>query len=411
MQFGGFGQFGGGSQFGGSPNVGAQYYSIFKSLLPPGVYAEDETALCKKLLCLDAIGVANFGQSHAQRLWKEIWPQTAEETLEEWEQMLAVVPGANATLAQRQAVITARWQLALPSTKQNLRRVLANILNPEWAFKDEFDNALIDPYWEQITTTGQAFDETDVLGTILITVATAAEAVFGTTAPQITIPFNSTTDGFRVEAKLVEWDSLLDCETGIIIGEDQTDCYRFGVVDNGGGGNDFYRVQQVRDSVDLGVLASTQAAGAVEDTYFVIESDGANLTFKYGTDLEALTTLIVQPYDTIKMRRVGLYAANKDPYREINAYWAVFGLQHNLKENNVEVREYPYALAADGTMREIFYAFVYRNPGDAGTYDIKQAQAIADRFSQAHCLVTVGESKTFLFDDPESLFDRDTFGA
>lgn len=60
---------------------------------------------------------------------------------------------------------------------------------------------------------------------------------------------------------------------------------------------------------------------------------------------------------------------------------------------------------------QVFFAFVWRDPAQPGTYDIAAAQRLATRAKEAHLLVLVGESNCFLTNDPFSRTNRDILGA
>lgn len=60
---------------------------------------------------------------------------------------------------------------------------------------------------------------------------------------------------------------------------------------------------------------------------------------------------------------------------------------------------------------QIFFAFVWRDPAQPGTYNIEAAQRLADRTKEAHVLLLVGESNSFLSNDTYSRTNRDILGA
>lgn len=67
--------------------------------------------------------------------------------------------------------------------------------------------------------------------------------------------------------------------------------------------------------------------------------------------------------------------------------------------------------AAMGDVREIFRFFVYRDPGEPGTYYLDSAQDLVDQIKPSHTAGHVIESIDFLCDDEYSLCDRDLLGA
>jgi uncharacterized protein YmfQ (DUF2313 family) len=69
-----------------------------------------------------------------------------------------------------------------------------------------------------------------------------------------------------------------------------------------------------------------------------------------------------------------------------------------------------FAIAVDDD-QEIYRFFIYRDPNEAGSYSIEDAQAIIDRMQQSHTQGHAIESIDFLCDDPFSLCDRDLLGG
>lgn len=83
-----------------------------------------------------------------------------------------------------------------------------------------------------------------------------------------------------------------------------------------------------------------------------------------------------------------------------------------LDPEDVEIIETSHAdSVAMGDEREIFRFFVYRNPALPGSYDLATAQEMVDLMKPSHTLGRVGESTSFLCDDPQSLCDRDLLGV
>lgn len=68
------------------------------------------------------------------------------------------------------------------------------------------------------------------------------------------------------------------------------------------------------------------------------------------------------------------------------------------------------AIAMDDD-REIYRFFIYRDPGEPGTYDLDSAQDLVDSMAHSHTKGHVIESIDFLCDDEFSLCDRDILGV
>lgn len=71
----------------------------------------------------------------------------------------------------------------------------------------------------------------------------------------------------------------------------------------------------------------------------------------------------------------------------------------------------PAFAASIGDAREIFRAFIYRDPTLPGTAFIASAQTQATAMKPSHTVVTVIESIALACDDAHSLCDRDLLGA
>ena len=83
-----------------------------------------------------------------------------------------------------------------------------------------------------------------------------------------------------------------------------------------------------------------------------------------------------------------------------------------LDSADVDVIETSRATAiATGDDRAIYLFFVYRDPLLAGTPDVDAAQAELDAMAHSHTKGVVIESDDALFDDPNTLYDRDIYGA
>jgi hypothetical protein len=66
---------------------------------------------------------------------------------------------------------------------------------------------------------------------------------------------------------------------------------------------------------------------------------------------------------------------------------------------------------AMGDVREIFRFYIYRDPGEPGTYYLDSAQELVDQIKPSHTAGHVIESIDFLCDSPADLCDRDILGA
>lgn len=79
---------------------------------------------------------------------------------------------------------------------------------------------------------------------------------------------------------------------------------------------------------------------------------------------------------------------------------------------DVDVIERTHAFADSiGDDREIYRAFIYRDPSLPGTYFVESAQTLVDDIKPSHTIVTVIESIAAKYDDPHTLYDRDLMGV
>ncbi len=127
------------------------------------------------------------------------------------------------------------------------------------------------------------------------------------------------------------------------------------------------------------------------------------------TDWERLYALVPAAGASLDDRRQALLAALRGG-KGVDI--ASFAEQLNpvLGEGTFLLYENVAAYVADQP-EMVFFAFVWREPGLPGTYDIEAAQRIADRAKEAHLLITVGESNRFLSNDVYSRTNRDILGA
>jgi uncharacterized protein YmfQ (DUF2313 family) len=83
---------------------------LLQQLLPLGAYSEDPTAhhLLELATWADGLQAAD---DDLDALEPEVFPDTALQTLPDWERILGLTPASTATTADRQAAVLAHWQL------------------------------------------------------------------------------------------------------------------------------------------------------------------------------------------------------------------------------------------------------------------------------------------------------------
>jgi hypothetical protein len=140
--------------------------------------------------------------------------------------------------------------------------------------------------------------------------------------------------------------------------------------------------------------------------------------FSTGPALDALTEYGRVPgASSLRIAKLGIYARNAAGSSDIGSLGiGELRVQHAAAWANVTIRELTrlqatlaelYPERGDG----VFTGFIRRHPLDAGSYDLQNAQRVADRMAQAHTLLTIGETDAFACDDPYSQCNRDVLGA
>lgn len=403
-KFGGWSKFGGLSKFGGGVGYWNRIYLLLKRLGPPGLRPDDDDLLTNYLLRADAALLAH-GKVHADRVFAELFPHKAAETLAEWETLLGVVKAQGDTQADRREALLAVWRGAGGASLKDFREALQPIFNSVAYHTENFDDSSIHPTWTQ-SGNGTSTEAT----TLDLDTSTADCRLDGT---------NDNAQGIR--QRLPDRDDdytctvTVDSETigtggagGIWLRRDFENIIMLAIGDDGGGGTELRA-----DVIEGGTLTEDKDTAAIATPtlpeFLQIERSGSTLIFRYGDDADSLVTLLelVLPFVP---REYGVYARN-DASNATAIEFSYLQLVMATGYNNVriiEAREADVDAAGDEAL--IFSAFAHRNPNDAGSYNLKQAQRLLDRIKQAHTVFFAGESDAFLCDDPFSLCDRDILG-
>lgn len=413
MQFGGGTHFGGAGKFGGSKPGWIRYYNILKSLLPPGAYSDDDESIVMRTVRADAEQLAAGGESVVQALEREIFPDTAEASLPEWEKMLGIALPANATLATRQAACVSKWRASLGSSLDAIRTILDPLLNATTAFRDPFDDSSVSPRWEQNshTSTITEADPSPLTGYLDIVLGAGDRRINATLnlGPVLLVPLHDRDDTFTVTTHTKAIVAVNEQGGGTVVYANANNWFHFGIKYEGG--TSYLQIDQLVDGTYTeNVFRTTPTTASV---YTVIEKTAANkLQFKYhDTDPASVAQILEVDLGTMVPRKVGVFAKNYDGASSGGVEIHEISFSHGLSKNNIEIIEFPLSLMQSTTDTSKFTAFVHREPTDAGTYDIKETQRTLDRIKQAHTLLRVGESDSFKTDDPYSLTDRDLLGS
>lgn len=409
-QFGGYAHFGGACQFGGQALRGLVHHRLFRSLEPPGVFDDTPGTIRDDRLRTYATGLGDHSQAQLDALEREIFPGTAEQLLPEWETLFRVSPEQGATLAERQAVVKARWQEAMGCAPWELRELLVDLLNPTWAFWDRLDDA--DVCWRYTQRAGNGSIAEDYTG-LTLSVGAAAHGDWDATednCPRLTIPVVDKTDGIVADATITAFGGSDDTAGGLALYQDAGSAWLFGLTQDGA---DTYL--QV-DRCENGTLSRAVARGidiTVYPVYLRIIARGGQVEFlaKYGSQ-ESYSSVATRAQGHVSPVAVALWCRNEDPsYNAASTEFDDVRFRHDLAQHNVEIIETPANICPSGGEAGVFQVFVHREPTDDGWYSIKLAQRTANRCKLGHTLMLVGESDCFRCDDPYSLTNRDVLGS
>jgi hypothetical protein len=363
------------------------------------------------LVRADAEAMA-FAQGDVEQLALELFPQTADITLPEWEAFFGLDTIAGLTRAQRQARVTAMAKAAQACTPANIRSMLAGLLEPFLAFSDPCDDVSVSYRLEQQPGNGVIAEVvTDGLRCTITSPAQGDWSASAWHAPTVLLPpLVDRNDDFLFAAKITAYTLNAETGGGLVLFENETDCYLFGPWRVGA--TTLLRVWKIEAggtrtqvaSVAMPALPCTLRCGRVEGQW----------SFQYGAfasdPMTDTCSLLYTESSTIKPRKVGIFAANYTPYNTVSFTAKDLELRYATLANNVEWIEPLAAHVPAGGPEAIFIAFAHRHPDYTGECRIAEAQRILDRVKWGHCLFLVGESDNFLTDDVHSLTDRDMLG-
>jgi hypothetical protein len=415
-KFGGDSHFGGDSNFGGADSRLIKYYRALKSLDPPGVYKDDDASLHYHLAKVDARGLAN-GQSLLDHLELELFPHTAEQTIEKWEESYRLTPKPSATIQQRRDACVARWRATASSSPKHLRQALASVLNPTTAFRDTCDDSSVSWRYTQVLGNGTVAEDTTDLTISCGNTDQCDWTAAQQNAPRLLIKNVDRSDDCTISAKII---GLTGGGTdgawgGVCLYHSATNavCLQVEEISSAINVRLWHITGGVRYSGSATALGFTPAAGT--PCWLRLSRIGSTYYFYYGQSLSSLTTLRSLSTGLMPqaIKHLGVFAGNSaaDSYPACDLDIDQIEISYGKTYNNVELIETTLALATAGDDDDIFRAFIHRDPEDDGNYDIFEAQQICDRMKQAHTLITVGESDCFLCDDDYSLTDRDVLGS
>lgn len=390
------------------PSSMEYYRDLILGMLYPGATTRRPDSILGSIA--ETIGkVLQEAVDVSTQLRKEIFPHTAEQTLDEWEIAFGEPIAAGATVASRQSALVGRWRAQQPSTVRGIKDIVAEVLNPTHFFRDPLDDSDISWRFEAIDNNGTADENASRLQLSLGAVDGRWDDANELPVLRL-IEIPDIGDNWILEV-LLSGDGITvnDCAGGAVAYLDDDNAIMAGAWQDGGA--KAFRWGHILD--DVATQPDTGDSGGVPTypRWIVIERAGQTYTVKEGATLGALSTL-GSVTTTAVFRKLGVFLFN-DGATAASIDIDTIQARQTTKRNNVELIELvlslftPAQVAAGG----LFRGFIHRDPIDAGTYSVEDAQRLIDKAKQAHTVLTVGESDNFLTDDGFSLTDRDILGA
>jgi hypothetical protein len=377
-------------------------------LYPPGAYPGETDrngdATFHSDVCSCDADVLLSGQTAVEQLELEIFPQTAEETLDEWEAALQIDTALTA-VADRQGLAAGAARSPLLVTPKNLRAMLAELLQSVYGFWDPGTFDVLAHY-----------DVQHGLG--LVTEGTSGLVAEGGSPAALVWPGDDAhvsnrlvdrDDGFTLEAELQLATINAATATGLFLspGPGGSGHGLFLGQEHFGGSAAIRALLYDADSGNWSSLGSIATVGP--PCWYRIVRAGSLYHLRAGASLGALADVAVNVELPWRPRVWGV--GSRSGGNTVSGLWQDIRIAYSLLRNNVELHEYRAdQIPADDPAR-IFWAFVHRDPNDGGAYDLAGAQRICDRVKWGHSLIIVGESDCFRCDDPFSLTERDILGA
>ncbi len=371
------------------------YRDLLKDMLPPGAYnLGDDTVI--HAICAGAGELLEIVEDDIEQLQKEVVPQTAEESLDQWEGQLDSPYKGESSIADRQAALTAIWRMAVGVKMHGLRSVLGPLLNMEYGFRDTCDDNDVNFQYEEVAGGGSSSETTD----LVLDVAGAADAEWaGNKANQymLLLRNHDRGDQITVEGVFNAATLPLDCHAGLIIYDSDDRAFTFGPVNSFG--TVYLRLREKGPS-SWPVHYSVAWPGYPAEIGIRFKNGIVSCgTVNPWSELDTVEDVVLTP------KKIGVYIAN-DGSTAADLTIDEVRVQYGLSHNNVRLIEMPLDMVPSGGKHK-FHGFVFRDPSDSGTYDINQAQRVLDKAKSGHTLWRIGESNSFKCDDPYSLTDRD----
>jgi len=410
-QFGGWQQYGGGSQFGGGASIAQAYYRQLKKLSPKGCWSTNDDALINRLFRATAAAYGNHYQVFVDRLEDESFPHTTAELIADWESLLGIVPPVSATLTERQALVVGRWRGANPFSLPGLRQTLDRHLQAKTAFWDRFVIASLSWRYDINAPGNGSFDFTIVTDAAKVICAAGLDCSWDSnpTAPHFSIKLPDRSADFDISVEVGAASVTGDGGAGIVLHADDKRALFFGIGYNGAGNVlrfDSWLGESLSEDIE------SKAIALPSFSWLRLAKEGTTWAGYHSTN-GVNWTLAATVSAALTPRYAGVYARNTISGLDGNTLvFDQFKIAYPQDAaHNVEICEMALINVPATSPADKFFFFVHRDPEDAGTYDLANAQRSIDRSKKSNTLGMVGESDVFLCDDPSSLFDRDIFGV
>jgi len=380
---------------------------LLMDLYPPGAYPSIDGRNGQTFhydLCDRDAELLAQAQAATEQLELEIFPQTAEETLDEWEAALQIDTVLTA-VADRQGLAADAARSPLLVTPKNLRAMLAELLQSVYGF---WDPGTFDVLAHYDVQNGLGVVGEGAAG-LVAEGATPAALVWPGDDAHVSNRLVDRDDGFTFEAELQSATINAATATGLFLspGPGGSGHGLFFGQEHFGGSTAIRALLYDADAGDWASLGSIATVGP--PCWYRIVREGNLYHLRAGASLGALADVAVNVELPWRPRVWGV--GSRSGGNTVGGLWQDIRIAYSLARNNVELHEYRADQIPDGDPERIFWAFVHRDPDDGGAYDLAGAQRICDRVKWGHSLIIVGESDCFLCDDPFSLTDRDILGA
>jgi uncharacterized protein YmfQ (DUF2313 family) len=384
-------------------------------LHPGATYSTDPESAIQREIAVegDALGVA---LGHAEELRDDFLPDRATRTLARWERVLGLAPRSTDSIAARRMRCVGHLRRVHGFSRGQILEAIADLLDCETTdlqivensnrWTDEFSVASLASRWHAEANEGTI---TPGLGTITLSALTGDDTRWDAATRRLAVTIRTAIPD-TVEAGVRVTDSI-ECEALVQIGArslhvDATypavglfflspvngDFFQFGIRNNGGG-EEFYYRRCIDGVVDEDTAVAAVPAGDVYLRLYAL-GDGTVRT-EYSAsgwvEFNTLESAIAMP-DLVDW--VGIFVTGGD---DVGA----------SEDVSAEIKEFRLWAPAD---RNVYQAYIYRDPSLGGTPDLAGAQLTLDKMSPAHINATICESLALECDSDTDLCDRDPLG-